>query len=127
MKSQVAAVIINSMNLGEADKLVTFFSLERGQLQGVAKNARKSCRRCGAGLEMCTHSRLHLSEREHQELVRIESRDIISQPTGISADLERMAAGSVILELVKEIAAEGDRNPSAFLLLVQTLQLLNEG
>jgi DNA repair protein RecO (recombination protein O) len=38
-----------------------------------------------------------------------------------------MAAGSVMLELVKEIAAEGDRNPSAFLLLVQTLQLLNEG
>ena len=127
MKSKVEAVIINSMNLGEADKLVTFFSLERGKLKGVAKNARKSFRRFGAGLEMFTHCRLHLSEREHQELVRIESLDIISQPTGISADLERMAAGSVMLELVKEIAAEGDRNPSAFLLLVQTLQLLNEG
>src|SRR3990172_5762491 len=101
MKSKVEAIIITSMNLGEADKLVTFFSLE--------------------------HCKLHLSEREHQELVRIESLDIISQPGGISSDLERMASGSVILELVKEIAAEGDRNPSAFLLLVQTLQLLNEG
>jgi DNA repair protein RecO (recombination protein O) len=125
MKSKVEAIIINSMNLGEADKLVTFFSLERGKLKGTARNARKSFRRFGAGLEMFTHSRLHLSEREHQELVRIESLDIISQPAGIGADLERMAAGSVILELVKEIAAEGDRNPSAFLLLVQTLQLLN--
>ena len=126
MKSKVEAVIINSMNLGEADKLVTFFSLERGKLKGVARNARKSFRRFGAGLEMFTHCKLHLSEREHQELVRVESLDIIGQPIGISADLKRMAAGSVVLELVKEIAAEGDRNPSAFLLLVRTLQLLNE-
>ena len=29
MKSRTEAVIINSMNPGEADKLITFFSLER--------------------------------------------------------------------------------------------------
>ncbi len=115
------------MNLGEADKLVTFFSLDRGVLKGVAKNARKSFRRFGAGLEAFTCCRLHLHEREHQELLRIESADIITQPARICEDLNRSAAGAVMLELVKELAPAGERNASAFLLLVHTLELLNAG
>src|SRR5512144_1710327 len=102
MRSRTEAIIISSMNLGEADRLVTFFSLDRGLQKGVARNARKSFRRFGAGLEAFTASRLHLYEREHQELVRIESADILSQHFEIAGDLSRTAAGSVILELVKE-------------------------
>jgi DNA repair protein RecO (recombination protein O) len=127
MKSKTEAIIIGSMNLGEADKLVTFFSLDRGILKGVAKNARKSFRRFGAGLEAFTCCRLHLYEREHQELLRIESADIITQSARICEDLNRSAAGAVMLELVKELAPAGERNASAFLLLAHTLQLLNAG
>ena len=127
MKSKTEAIIISSMNLGEADKLVTFFSLDRGILKGVAKNARKSFRRFGAGLEAFTCCRLHLYEREHQELLRIESADIITQSVRICEDLNRSAAGAVMLELVKELAPAGERNASAFLLLAHTIQLLNAG
>ena len=127
MKSKTEAIIIGTMNLGEADKLVTFFSLDRGRLRGVAKNARKSFRRFGAGLELFTHARLHLYEKEHQELIRIESADIVSQHFEVTGDLDRMAAGSVILELVREVAPEGERNAQAFLLLAHVLDLLNGG
>lgn len=127
MRSRTEAIIISSMNLGEADRLVTFFSLDRGMLKGVAKNARKSFRRFGAGLEAFTASRLHLYEREHQELVRIESADILTQHPAIAADLGRAAAGAVMLELVKELAPPGERNAHAYLLLAHVLHLLNEG
>jgi DNA repair protein RecO (recombination protein O) len=127
MKSKTEAIIISSMNLGDADKLVTFFSLDRGMQKGVAKNARKSFRRFGAGLEAFTTCRLHLYEREHQELVRIESADIMSQPADICNDLVRAAAGAVMLELVKELAPPNERNTSAFILLAHVLHLLNAG
>jgi len=127
MKSKTEAIIISSMNLGEADKLVTFFSAERGMQKGVAKNARKSFRRFGAGLEAFTTCRLHLYEREHQELVRIESIDIINQPAAICSQLNRSAAGSVMLELVKELAPPGECNVEAFHLLAQVVELLNAG
>jgi len=127
VKSKTESIIIGSMNLGEADKLVTFFSLDRGKLRGVARNARKSFRRFGAGLELFTHSRLHLYEREHQELLRIESADIITQHFDIANDLQRMAVGSVILELVREVVPEGERNSQAFLVLAHVLHLLNAG
>jgi len=127
MKSKTEAIIISSMNLGDADKLITFFSLDRGTLKGVAKNARKSFRRFGAGLESFTLVRLHLNEREHQELVRIESADIIEQHASIGCDLGRAAAGAVMLELVRELSPLGERNAPAFLLLLHVLHLLDEG
>ena len=73
------------------------------------------------------HSRLHLYERKHQELLRIESADIIEQSAEIRGDLHRTAVGAVVLELVKELAPAGERNASAFLLLSHTLHLLNSG
>ena len=127
MRSKTEAIIISSMNLGEADKLVTFFSLDRGMLKGVAKNARKSFRRFGAGLESFTLVRLHLYEREHQELLRIESADIIEQHAAVGGCLPGAAAGAVMLELVRELSPLGERNAQAFLLLSHVLHLLDEG
>ncbi len=127
MKSKTESIIISSLNLGEADKLVTFFSLDRGMQKGVARNARKSFRRFGAGLETFTISRLHLYEREHQDLVRIESADILSQHPAITDDLSRAATGAVILELVRELAPPDERNAPAFLVLSHILHLLNAG
>jgi len=124
MKSRTESIILGTMNLGEADKLVTFFSLDRGRLSGVAKNARKSFRRFGAGLEPFTHCRLHLYEREHQDLLRIESSEIITQHFTLSCELDRTAVGSLMLELVRELAPEGERNPAVFLLLAHILNLL---
>lgn len=127
MKSKTEAIIISNMNLGDADKLVSFFSLDRGMLKGVAKNARKSFKRFGAGLESFTLVRLHLYEREYQELVRIESSEIIEQHASIGCDLGRAAAGAVMLELVREMSPLGERNATAFLLLSHVLHLLDEG
>jgi len=127
MKSKTEAIIISSMNLGEADKLVAFFSLDRGMLKGVAKNARKSFKRFGAALEAFTYCRLHLYEREHQELLRIESSDIIEQHSLIGSDLGRAAAGAVMLEMVREMSPLGERNAPAFLLLSHILHLLDGG
>ncbi len=115
------------MNLGDADKLVSFFSIDRGMLKGIAKNARKSFKRFGAGLESFTLVRLHLYEREHQELVRIETSEILEQHVSIGCDLGRAAAGAVMLELVREMSPLGERNSPAFLLLMHALHLLDEG
>ena len=55
MKSRNEAIIIGSMNLGEADKIVTLFSRGRGLQKGLAGNAGKSFRRFGDGLDAFTH------------------------------------------------------------------------
>lgn len=128
MKSKIEAIIISTLNLGDADRLVTFFSRERGRLTGVAKNARKSFRRFGSGLELFSRSNLIIFEQEGRDLVRIESADMLHLPSGISSDLARLAAGSVVLELVREIAPEGDPGcgAAAFHLLADTIRLIGD-
>ena len=128
MKSKTEAIIISSMNLGEADKLVTFFSLDRGMLKGVAKNARKSFRRFGAGLESFTYCRLHLYEREHQELaadrVRRHHRTArvhLRRPGPRRGRRGHAGTGS------GDWRRSGERNAPAFLLLSHVLHLLDEG
>jgi len=124
MRSKTEAIILSTLNLGEADKLVTFFSLDRGRLSGAAKNARKSFKRFGAGLEPFTHCRLLLHEREHQELIRIESAEILTQHFTLAEDLCRMATACAAIELVRELAPEAERNERVFLLLAHVLNLL---
>jgi len=127
MKSKTESIILSSMNLGEADKLVTFFSIDRGLQKGVAKNARKSFRRFGAAFEAFTTCRLYLHEREFQDLIRIESADILFQPRMLCTDLYYSAAGSVMLELVKELAPLHEPNSDTYALLSQAIALLENG
>ena len=46
------ALILRTYRLGESDRIVVFLTRDRGKKRGVAKNARQSRRRFGAGAAM---------------------------------------------------------------------------
>jgi len=61
MKSySVEAFILRMRPLGEADRILTLFSRERGKLTGVAKGIRKTQSKFGARLEFMARSQLSL-------------------------------------------------------------------
>jgi DNA repair protein RecO (recombination protein O) len=61
MKSySVEAFILRKRPLGEADRILTLFSRERGKLTGVAKGIRKTQSKFGARLEFMARSQLSL-------------------------------------------------------------------
>ena len=66
------ALILRTYRYGEADRIVVFLTEDRGKKRGVAKNATKSRRRFGAGLESLTRGRVSYVERETRELVRLD-------------------------------------------------------
>ncbi|MGZ4411926.1 MAG: DNA repair protein RecO, partial [Gaiellaceae bacterium] len=49
------AVVLRSMRLGEADRVLHLYSLERGRIGAVAKGIRKTKSRFGARLEPLSH------------------------------------------------------------------------
>src|SRR5476651_1598048 len=63
------ALILRTYKLGESDRIVVFLTRDRGKKRGVAKNARKSFKRFGGGLEPMTSGRVSYVERERRELV----------------------------------------------------------
>ena len=78
MPRQSEALILRTYPFHEADLLVTFFTRAEGKIRGVAKAAKRSKRRFGGALEPLTHVIAHWEEKEKQELVRLDSCDIIS-------------------------------------------------
>lgn len=70
MKSyRVEAFVLRRRNLGEADRILTLFSRERGKLDAVAKGARKTTSKFGARLDFFQLSRIELHAGRSLDLV----------------------------------------------------------
>src|SRR5215470_12851073 len=110
MPRQSEALILRTWPFHEADLLVTFFTRAEGKVRGVAKAAKKSKRRFGGALEPLTHVTAHWEEKEKQELVRLDSCDIISSPLTAEMTYARVVALSYVAEVIDQLLP--DREPS---------------
>ena len=110
MSRQSEALILRTYPFHEADLLVTFFTRTDGKLRGVAKAAKKSKRRFGGALEPLTHVTAHWAEKEKQELVRLDSCDIVSSPLTAEVTYPRVVALSYVAEVIDQLLP--DREPS---------------
>src|ERR1700689_3397356 len=96
---QSDSIILKTYPLGEADRIVAFFSRDFGKLRGVANGARKMKNRFGASLEPLAHSRVMFFEKENRELVSIRSADLIDSPMKLFEDYDRAVFAAHIVEL----------------------------
>ncbi|MDI7258856.1 MAG: DNA repair protein RecO [Thermodesulfobacteriota bacterium] len=115
------AIVIRSLNYGESDKIITFFTRDFGKLKGIAKGARRSKKRFQNALGLFSHLRLIFFDREGMGLARAESGDLLHAFPKIREDLKKIYYGNYYLELVNEMAGEREANPEAFDLLLSFL------
>jgi len=118
---KTSAIVIRSLNYGESDRIVSFFTKDFGKIKGIAKGARRSRKRFQNALGLFSHLRLIFFDREGMSLVRVESGDILHTFPKIREDLKRIFFGNYYLELVNEMAGEREPNPEAFDLLLSFL------
>ncbi len=121
------AIVLSSLRLGEEDKLVTFFSLTRGKISGVAKGARKFKNRFGASLEPFTHCHLVLFEKPNNKLARISQADILYSFRKLREEWEPIERGTEMVRLLLKITPEEQPHPNLYHVLKQGLELLETG
>ena len=68
MTHSTGAVVVRVVDYGEADRVVTLISRDRGKLSAMARGARRSRRRFGAGLALFSVGRASLKERPGADL-----------------------------------------------------------
>jgi DNA repair protein RecO (recombination protein O) len=120
------ALILRTYTLGEADRIVVFLTSDRGKKRGVAKNARKSRKRFGGGLEPMTRGRVAYYEREHRELVRLNYVEPIRSPLA-AADGAALGHVGYFAELIDEWAPEADPNDRLYRLGASVVEALAGG
>ena len=109
----------------EADLLVTLFTRAEGKVHGVARSAKKSKRRFGGALEPLTYVRAFYDVRERQELVRLDSCEVLQSPLASEVSYARAVALGHIAELLDELLPDHEANDAIFRLTLSVLQVLD--
>ncbi|MEK6791216.1 MAG: DNA repair protein RecO [Deltaproteobacteria bacterium] len=121
------AVVLNSVDYAESDRILTFFTREHGKLSGIAKGARRSKKRFVGKLDPASALRLNFFHNGSHDLVRIDGADLIDGFSGVKSDIVRFSAACYLLELTSEMTREGQDLPAVYGLLSGFLGLMNAG
>ena len=115
-------IVLRTMRLGEADKIVTIVTEGRGKVRAVAKGVRKTKSRFGGRLEPLSHVALQLYEgRNLDTITQVETVDHFR---AVREDLDRLAKASTMLEVVDALVQEGEEDPRVLQMLLGALRTL---
>jgi DNA repair protein RecO (recombination protein O) len=116
------AIVLQSYALGEADRLVSFFSRTIGRIRGVAAGARKPKSRFGSALERLSYIHIWFYERENRDLVRISQCEIIESFVNAFGDYGSSVALSLFSEITESVLPEREASDANFRLLLLAAQ-----
>ena len=115
------AIVLRTYPLREADLLVTLFTRLEGKVRGVARSAKKSKRRFGGALEPLTQVRASYNEREGQDLVRLDSLEVLESPLSSEVNYPRAVALAHVAELLDELLPDREPSDAVFRLALAVL------
>jgi DNA repair protein RecO (recombination protein O) len=121
------AIVLHTIAARERDKLVVFLTPEHGKRKGWAYGARGIRSRFGASLEPLTKVRIGFLEKETEEVVRIESVDLIRSLFPAQQNLVSSVAATYIADTVDTFAQADDPSELIYRLLDRTSEALLAG
>ncbi|MFQ5480781.1 MAG: DNA repair protein RecO [Thermodesulfobacteriota bacterium] len=121
------AIILESFDLGESDRIITFCTKDFGKVKGIAKGARRSRKRFVGRLEPASCIKLFFHYSEKSELLRVEDAALINGFDGLRGDVEIFTAACYLVELTGAFTRSGDSQSEVFSLLKSFLTFMNEG
>ena len=117
------AIVIKRTNLGEADRLVTGFSKDRGKLTLMAKGIRRITSRKKGHLELFNQVSLQIAKGKTLDF--ISEAATINNFSRLRRNLNRVRIAYLLLELVDKLTAENQEHGEVYSLLGETLSQLN--
>jgi DNA repair protein RecO (recombination protein O) len=122
---RVEAVVLRHADWGEADRLLTLYTRERGKVRAIAKGARKIRSRKAGHLEPFTRVTLQLA-RGH-DLFIVTQADTVDAYLPIHENLVKTSQAAYVVELIDRFTYEDDaENYGIFRLLTEVLSRLGK-
>ena len=117
--------MLRSMRLGEADRVLHLYTLDRGRVGAVAKGIRRTKSRFGARLEPLSHVEL-LLHHGSGELGTVTGVDLVRSHHAAREQPYRLGVALVGAEAMLRLFTEQERNERAFTALTRFLDLVDE-
>lgn len=119
---RVEAIILKRTDVGEADRLLTMFTPDRGKLRAVAKGARKPSSRKTGHVELFNHASLLIAVG--RELDVVTQADTVETYLRLRGSLDRLGYAYYFAELVDRFTEEGEENRALYDLILRAFQRL---
>jgi len=118
------ALVLSTVDYGEADRLVTLLTRQHGKLTAFAPAARKSKRRFAGALEPFMRLRVQLVETRGST-VRLDGADIQGGYYAVRADLALITRALYAVELARELTRDREPQTELYDLLQDFLSRLD--
>lgn len=121
------ALLLDTFNLQERDRIVSFLTSRWGKKRGVARGARAKYSRFAGQLQPLAKIAVTWFEKEGRDLVRISEVELVRAAAPLQTDLEGNLLGSYLAEHMEVFAQENEESERLFRLLDTTLEALLAG
>jgi DNA repair protein RecO (recombination protein O) len=119
------AVVLRSLRLGEADRVLHLYTLDRGRVGAVAKGVRKTKSRFGARLEPLSHVEVLLHQGQG-DLQTVTGVQLLHAHHHAREDYYRLSVGLIGAEAMLRLFSEQEANERAFTALTRFLDALDD-
>ena len=118
-------IVLRTRNLGEADRIVTVYTRERGKVECVARGARRARSRLMGGTQLFTYARfLMFSGRNLDSLNQAEIKESFAK---LREDLIQLGYASYLAELLDTMTEPGEPSEDIFFALLDAFYGLERG
>ena len=120
---ETEAIVLRAIRYGEADSVLTLYTLERGRVSAIAKGTRRATSKLGGRLQPGMRVYLGLHEGRG-EMSTVRHAQVVEAHAGLWVEGYRLRAAGSVLEAAMRVVAEQEPNPAAYNLLARGLALL---
>jgi len=116
-------VVLRTIRLGEADRIVTMITKGHGKVRAVAKGVRRTKSKFGGRLEPLSH--VAMLCWQGRELDIVNQAEVTDTFRVVREDLGRVAKAYTVLEVADQISQERHANPRLYDMVVGALRALD--
>lgn len=119
------AIVLSSMKYRESSRILRLYTRNFGKVSVIAKGARQAKSKFGSALQPMAYVTAVLYWKPDRDLQLLTQCDLVTLFRNLVDDIERMACGMAVVELVDAVSHAEEENVPLFELLVNTLEAMN--
>ncbi len=116
------AIVLRQTPLGEADRILTLFTIDNGKLRAIAKGVRRPGSRLGGHVELL--NRVDVSLGRGRQLDIVSEAQTLQIYTRLRANLERLSMAIYLAEMIDLFSPERSASYTVYSLFADTLDKL---
>ncbi len=122
--TKIEGVILKRKDFGEADRILTIFTLQTGKISVIAKGVRRINSRRGGNVELLNHGIFFLHQTKGMPI--LTEAKTVNTFAYLKSNLTLSTYAFHVIELIDKLTAENQENPLIFDHLIKVLENLSD-